>query len=294
MSFGVCAAVVLFGCQILLSDEGSGTEQIPIAAFAQLPLISEAQMSPDGSHVAYLRPAQGRRHLIVQKLHSPEKPVVVGPMATLEFEWLRWVSSERIVFSMSFSAQRQLTETTETRLLSIDRAGTTLVPLIKPASSRQARSRLEDHEPPPPQIQDNVVDWLEDDPDYILVALDENFDGKSVVRKINVLNGDYKIYKRGRHGVQNWVVDNNSVVRIGYGFNSSTFTLMLKAPGQKWTTPTGHDWWDAGFFPLAFSDDPAVAYVRGPGPRGLLALYKMRIMDGEFLETVFETENYQL
>ena len=50
---------------------------VPIEAFAQLPKMSGAELSPDGRFLAYFRPIEGRRHLVVQPIHSTDRPLVI-------------------------------------------------------------------------------------------------------------------------------------------------------------------------------------------------------------------------
>lgn len=265
---------------------------LPPEAFAQLPLMSGAQLSPDGSHVAYMRAVNGRRHLIIQKLFSADQPVVLAPFENLDYRWARWANDERLVFSMQFSDKRQLTEVVETRLVSVHRNGGELTPIVVPAKRSRTGQRVKSTSLAPPQIQDNVIDWLPDEPNFILVSLDEDADAKSEVRKIDIRDGEYEIVRDGLRGIQYWIADQNHEIRIGYGYDRTHgFIMMVRSADGHWLSAEREDWWDEGFVPVSFSADPAVAFVSGPGEGGRAIIRKLAVGTGELLDTVYQHES---
>ncbi|MEM9404235.1 MAG: hypothetical protein AAGA44_17330, partial [Pseudomonadota bacterium] len=295
----MCYIILLFvalaaGFSRLNPAFGQSPDNIPppAEAFAQLPFMSGAELSPDGTHVAYMRAVRGRRHLIIQKLHSDDRPVVLPPFEHLDYRWSRWANNNRLVFSMGFSDKRRLTETVETRLVSVRRSGDDVTPIVLPAKRSKTGTRVASVELAPPQIQDNVIDWLPEDPNFILVSLDEDSDGKSEVRKINIVNGDYTIIRDGLRGIQHWMTDQNHEVRIGYGYDHiHGFVMMVRSADGHWVSAERQDWWDDGYVPVSFAADPGVAYVSGPGSGGREILRTMAVDSGVLLETVYEHES---
>jgi len=68
------------------------------------------------------------------------------------------------------------------------------------------------------QYNNRVIDWLEDDPDHILMAYsDEQFDPYPDIQKVEVATGRDKTVKRGQMGIEYWMADDNGVPRIGTG-----------------------------------------------------------------------------
>lgn len=267
---------------------------IPAAAFAQLPLISGAALSPDGNYVSYLRPVDGRRHLIIQKIASDERPVVMPPLKNLEYDWARWANDERLVVSLSYSARRVFTETLETRLIGVNRDGTNIEFIIKPGERSKTGSRLSKVKLPPPQFQHNVIDWLPEEPNHILVSLDEDSDGREEVRKVNILDGDHDVVRDGTRGVQGWVVDQNHEIRLGYGYDNSKWLMRYRSVDGSWQEANRQDWWDRGYVPQRFTEDPDVVYVIGPSEHGLDALHTLSLSSGELLETVFSHDQFDM
>ncbi len=279
----------------VLADEPRTPSELPLEAFAQLPRMQDAELSPDGTYIAYFFPVDGRNHIVMQPLAGGDERRVVPPAGDLDFEWLHWANDQRLVFSASFFGKRFNTETTETRLASIRRDGTDLQWIVKSAESDAVSgSRLSTTPDIPPQIQDDVISWLPDEPDHILVALDENFDGKDEVRRININNGDYTNVRGGIRGVQNWMVDADNEIRLGYGYFKSEFVLKFLNGDQEWISGTSTDWWDQGWHPVAFTDDPLVTYAIGPSDTGRDVVRKLNIETGERLELVFDNGEYDV
>ncbi len=262
---------------------------ISVESFAQLPVMQGAQLSPDGTHVAYLRPHQGRTHLAIEDLGPNGRTVIVPPVENLEFRWVHWANSERLVFSMTFASQRGFTEVTETRLLAVNKDGTGVRSIMENATRVETGSRVA-VELAPPQIQDDIVDWLPDDPEHILVSVDADRDNRNEVRRINVDKGHYKIVQKGLPGIQHWLADQNGKVRLGWGYQRKDVVIWFRNSDGKWVGRSKASWWDSGFSPVAFAEDPDVAFMMGPDENGRNCIRKMNLLTGEFIETVFEHE----
>ena len=264
--------------------------EIPAERFAQLPLVSGAELSPDGKAFAYLRPIDGRRHLIISSLDGDRPPAVMPPVDQLEFRWLHWASDEHIVFSMSYSALRNLTETTETRLLSVNRDGSNAQSIVRPATMGKTGSRLARTELAPAQLQDKVIDWLPEDPEHILLSIDEDGDNEDEVRRVDITDGSYKLIHDGTRGVQRWMTDTNHDLRIGRGWQLGERHMIVRAGEGRWYEAENQDWWERGFRIEAFTDDPNIAYAIGPTAAGYNAVHHMRVSTGEILEEVFAAD----
>lgn len=285
----VLSALVLSGYG-LAEELPADPAEIPAALFAQLPQVSGPKLSPDGNYIAYFRPIEGRRFLIIQKLFASEPPTVVPTSGPLDFRWVEWANNERLVFSLEYADKRFHTETTETRLLATHRGGGDLVTLIKPAAERSIGSRIASRELPPPQIQDKVIDWLVDEPNHILVAVDENQDARYEVRRVDIRTGDYEIETSGQRGIQEWMVDGQHKIRVGYGYDLADYIVLLRSTDDEWRRAETEHWWEAGYRPVGFSDDPAQLYVDGPNEKGIDVLRVLDINTGSLGEIVFEHE----
>lgn len=271
-------------------------QDIPSSVFASLDGFTAARLSPDGQHIAYLYPIKGRQNLVIHEF-ATGKNTVVPPIEKLDFNWLRWANDKVVVFSMSYTAARNISslETKETRLISVNVGTKARTALIKPAElvgatlgSRTSRAYYGEA-----QIQDRVLDWLIDDPDHILVILDEDFDGANEIRKIDVNTGNYTIFRKSTQGIQGWLLDNSGMPRLGWGYKKGSFWMILKSSEGDWISLPKQDWYEY-WEPRAFTEDPDVLYVTGYGEHRTLELRTLNINDGTFVETLYSDPTYDL
>lgn len=269
----------------------------PASAFAGLNGYIDAEISPDGSQLAFLFPLEGRLNLVVHTF-ATEANTVIPPLEGLNFNWMTWANNETLVFSMGMSAVRKgyiMVDTEETRLIGLNVKTRKVTPLIKPAEvvgrtgSRAAKEYYGE-----PQLQDNVISWLPDDPDHILVSVDEDFDARYEVRKVNVNSGRYSTYRKGIEGIQDWIVDQDNEVRLGYGYRKGANYVVFRDAEGDWLPMGKIDWYQNGWRPFAFTEDSHVILVTGTGENGTRELRKLNTQTGEFVETVFENPDYDV
>jgi len=267
--------------------ESSASPDIPPAeAFAQLPAIEHPRISPEGDKLAYFRLLDGEPTLIIQGLDGSGL-VTVPAGRDFRYLWVEWANNERLVFSIGFAAARRTVETQETRLAAIDSDGSDFAFIVKPDTEVPVGSRVASRELPPPQIQDRIVSWLQDEPHHILVAVDGNNDARAEVRRIDIRDGDYSIVQGGRRGIQHWAVDREQVIAAGWGYDLTGFQISLKGPDGQWHDSADLGWAAAGHTPGAFAADRRYLYVFGPSDEGLQALKIVDLETQEITETVF-------
>lgn len=69
--------------------------------FGRLPLLSDAQISPDGNHIAYLREMQGKYYIVTQSLDKPQsQPHVFGLSEGIIRDY-QWANNKYILFEGS-------------------------------------------------------------------------------------------------------------------------------------------------------------------------------------------------
>lgn len=295
LSKTACRAAVLGLCGMLLALLGpaagaEAAEPIPVKAFAQLRTANLMRLSPDGTHVAYLVSHEGRRNLLMHKLDGSGR-VRIPPIQDADVRWFRWANADWIVVSYAFTDQRFALHSLETRLYSVKRDGSEVVNLIRPRKRKTVGSRL-GVERMQAQIQDQVIDWLHDEPNFILLSIDADLDNRDEVRRVDVRNGKFKEVMEGFRGIQHWQTDQQGEVRLAWGYWNSAFKAMYRSPeDQTWQSLDKTGWHQRGFMPVGFSESPSVALASGENEAGLDGLYRLNLLTGEVLETVFSHDD---
>lgn len=267
---------------------------IPVEKFAQLPIMRDAELSPDGKYLAYIRPIKGRSNIVIQNLVDGGQPVAVPPTNDQHYEWLHWANDNRLVFVVSAMRKRArgTLETKETRLWAIDADGSNLVHIVKPSTVAKTGSKL-GRELPHAQVQGDIVHWLPDEPNHILLAVDGDHNAADEVRKIDVRNGDFDEIRSDYDGIQNWLTDEVGRLRLGWGYRGSKFRVLSNRNEGKWRSAESAAWRNEGYFPAVFTESPDVAYMYGSNDAGFATVETVNIETGEVVDVLFDKKGVE-
>jgi len=280
----LCAAfLAINSCAFVAVAEPSAQRpsDIPIEAFAALPDVSGAKLSPTGKKIAYFFSKNGRRHLVVQSLDGTNPKLIPPWDERLEFESLFWKSDDIIIFRIGMTLNRQVFrgKSHETRTISLNLPDFKFRWLGKP----KGRPGIN-----PPSQFERIVDYLPNEPNHVLLELDFQLDGSPVVYRTNITNGARSNYKGGKNGINDWYADQNSEIRLGVGYKSksSKFNAVFKNAAGKWVDLKNLDWADT-FDIKGFTNDPNILYVSGTSSRGTKGLYRLDMTSGQILDEIF-------
>lgn len=261
---------------------------IPAAAFAQLPAMDNVQLSPGGSYMAYETAHDGRTYTVLMNRASGDKKAL-PPISEANIEWYRWVNDTGVLIAYGFENQRNYIrgKISETRLAYYDVSKDKFSWTVKHGGNKYANSRLRG-DVEVAQFQDRIIDFLPDKPYEVLQAIDSNLDGDYEVRRLNVKTGSYSEVYPGTRGIQFWMTDTAHDIRYGWGVAETIGReYRYRKSDGTFVNAADLEWHKKGFRPLAFTDDPAVAYVTGPAKTGTYGLFKMNLDTGEIIEETF-------
>lgn len=259
-------------------------EPVPLEWFAQQPIMTGARLSPDGTRIAFLSSLKGRYHVVVEQFSPVFTRSILAPGKDFDFDWVHWANDERLVLSASFSAQRDLVETTETRLFSMNRLARDLKEIIRPARYKEVGSRIA-KEHPPAQLQDDVVHWLPNEPDHILVALDADHNRAIEVRKVDILSGKYDTVLDDFAGQANWLADSTGEIRLAWEQLDDERVLTVLGADGRWSELLRKSWLDDDYIPAAFTGDGLLVVI-GPDENGTDVARLLDLESDEFVDTI--------
>ena len=302
----VTSLVVLFLFSLVsacaLSDENTAepaetvSPPLPYTVFSALPAYRTPALSPKGDKIAFVKNVNepdelsvlatfdlttGKIHYL---LHSDNEKVKIN--------WYRWVNDERIVVSARYESRRGNTRVYDTRLLAMnfDAQGEKPKHLL---DWRRLKRRAADPNRVP-QFQDNVIDWLPDDPEHILMAIDVEVFALPSVFKVNVYTGSTTRLERGKRSIRDWVVDRQHNVRVGItlDYDSGERHVLLKEDDSWRTLFSYNAMSEKGEMPLGFGLDPNILYYRGY-KGDYKALFTLNLETNEHTE-IFSDEGYDV
>ncbi len=216
-SLSLCA----MSCAALISQTDFAFAAPPPAeAFGKLPEIYDATLSPDASKLAVIINRDGEYRLSVNDLTNPEAPVKVVKLDSgIKPAYIKWANKEQVLFSFWQSEEMRGTPFRTGYIFSYNiKSGKGKI-LIDPrgqgdvvAGSKLQRMDLFR------QFNNVVVDWLEDDPDHILMAFSEDDNNvRPAIHRVDVKSGKYKTVRNGDRNIQSWHTDQTGTPRLGQG-----------------------------------------------------------------------------
>lgn len=289
------------GCEA----ETRSPRDIPVESFAQIPSYRGMKISPDGTHIAYRATLQGRSFILVHPVTDASRPVAIPPFSENEILWFDWANDDYLAVSYSHRGIRTsingqaiftAKDLEETRFLGFRRDGANLddpVVLARPIKLRGTGTRFR-RSGSPPMRQDYVVDWLRDDPDHFLLAVDGDFDGNTELRRVKVKNGRFKVIKDDVRGIQNWVTDQEGEPRFAYGTETGESVGIYFKPGGGSIGVSDADWFQRGMRVLAFEKDPRIGIAVGrlSSDSDLQSVVRMEVESGKILEVLYEHPDF--
>lgn len=272
------------------STPSLSVEKLPIEAFASLPSLSRVQMSPSGNKIAFMTTMEGRRHILVTNLQT-NKSVLVPPHGDAELGTFFWGNEESLIIAFTVTRRRFRISRilTERKLFSFNTNTLEYTWFGKPKRRRGSMHRTQG----PAAFAEYIVHSLPDDPEHVLMQLDEDLVGRPDVFKVNINSGRRLKVKNGRQGIWGWYADQEGNVRLGTGYyrtgsfaTSEKRVSMLFDKNGDTTNLEKTDWFDK-YDIVDFSPDPNILYVSGPTEFGTKGIFTLDVRTGEILEPIF-------
>lgn len=181
------------------------------SSFAQLPIVEQPRVSPDGSKIALI-------------YNTPEGPTVsFTEFGSLEFNILAslklgrdrvdaisWSGNKYIIVSASSPQWYNGQHYRVSRLYAFDVINKTSTALTERRFSQESWYEY---------ITFKVVSLLKDDEEHILVSTYDKYDSSYAVFKVDLSKGKYKKVQNNQHDIQSWSADNDGVIRLGDAYD---------------------------------------------------------------------------
>ena len=162
---------------------------LPLEVFYKGELVEDIELSPDGTHLLALKNVGGGTVVMVIEIATGK---VFYPTKTdnkqFKFNWVSWANNDRILMSLRFDSRMYNGfKYMQTRLLATDaKKPGKMITLVKPDDDAGWVS----------QFQDNIISYLPDDPDHVLLSVDREMPLHQTVYKANVHTGKLKRIKK--------------------------------------------------------------------------------------------------
>ena len=241
-------------------------KELPIKSFSQLPTYIQPSLSPSGNRIAYIKNYQNQEVAVLKTYDlttGQELYVVKSNNENSKISWFEWANEKTIIASIRFASKRNRVEVSETRLLAIDIDGE------KPVQRRLIRPKhfkVFGQSSNISQFEDNVISFLPDDPDHILIALDTETANLPSVYKLNIYEKTKTRIIRGKLKIRDWMADRQGTVRLGQAINYTTgeaSTRVRIGDDDTWHKIFEYNMLtDPSIYPVGFAKDPNILFYK--------------------------------
>lgn len=258
----------------------------PPENFGILPAIYDAAISPDGSEYASLINISGQYVIGIGSLTgAKQEPRLVGLEKGVKPAYIKWVNNDCVILSFW---QSEVSNGLPYRIGYLYRLDTKKMKgkiLIKPDPSLSR------------QFNNIVVDWLEDDPDHILMSFDDKSNNRQPsIRKVNINTGNYTRVQGALQGVQYWYTDNDGNARAGQGrrdTKAAEWVLKIKdaADGQ-WRESENYPGLSGSTSIHGFTSDPNEMIISAYQGRDTVGLYIYNLKSKNITRKLYHNDKY--
>jgi dipeptidyl aminopeptidase/acylaminoacyl peptidase len=249
----VIAGVVLAGGAFLAASATNGPpalERYVIPANMTAP-----QVSPAGTHAAFVRYSGGKLNLVICALVKPGCPTpVTKQIRGVGVRSLQWVNDDRMMLTIIESVK------TEKKSEVISVWG-----INKDLTREAVLVTFDRNVPDNFELNDLIVDLLPEDPVNILAMGSESQGAGASLFRVNVYTGEAELVARGQKQTISWATDREGVPRVRWDYdkkkNKSTMFLRQGETDQweKVAEYTQNDFPDLKV--IGITDRPHVAVV---------------------------------
>ena len=208
---------------------------LPISAFYADPLISGAEISPDGKALAMIRHDKGAVGVVVQPLGGVggAKAIFGADDKYTFLDWVRWKGPNRLLVGATYikidKAGGEVVGYAYGRfILAMDVDGGNGIALLK------TQRGVGWH----PGTSVQLLDGLKSDPDHVLITAPRP-DGTPVIWRTDVKTGAAQMVEAGDNDTVAWDTDRDGDVVARIEEHGHDIVIQGRAPGEKaWTEVT--------------------------------------------------------
>jgi dipeptidyl aminopeptidase/acylaminoacyl peptidase len=253
-------------------------------AFGELPVAYDAAISPDGERIAVVVNVRGEYGVLVKKMgnNAKDKPLFITMGKKLKPNWVKWANNKRWMVSVRRQDEYRGTPYTMRFLLSHNIETNKSGLVVDPKKIFR-------------QVNDRVIDWLEDDPDHILMAYSDNeFDPFPDIKKVNIETGRDKTVQRSRLGVEYWMTDSDGIHRLGWGrTDNGTERMRIHNPmTDKWDDSDDYPGLEADTRVFAIKNGGTQYIIGDYQGKDTLGLYLYDLKQKKIVEKIFHNDEY--
>lgn len=262
-------------------------QPLPVQAFAVLPFVEKAKISPDGTQIAGLFSVRGEQRIAMMPILGDRKKAVIIPVPEqTEVSWIRWTGNDNIVVGLYALMPVYGDRWYVSRLIGVNRHSRKITRILWDAGGQNAADLL----------------WVATDgsPDILVSAQESIYTDTPgfwpTVYRVDVTNGRKKKVETGRSNIFDWIADHDGEVRLGISYleKTASSTLLYRPnPSSSLRTIDKVRLADEESLtiPFHFRPNSDRGFALKDMPNGRTTVVEMDIPSGDIIRTIYDQKD---
>ena len=237
---------------------------IPMEDFMRNPEKSSFQISPDGNHIAYMKPWKTRMNVFVLNMNTNKETRLTSSELRGVYGFI-WLTDNRVGYVKDDGGDENM------HFYAVNIDGTNELDLT-PFENVQAR----------------IIDDLKDDPDYVIIGLNKRNPQVHDPYRVNINDGKMKMIAENPGNISSWGTDHDGKLRMATtsdGVNTSI--LFRDKESDKFKTILTTDF-KVSVSPLFFTFDNKNLYVASNRGRDKTGIFEFDVNKAKEGKLIFE------
>ena len=255
--------IILAGCNNQMNKKAP---LIPMEDFFRNPDKSSFQISPDGQHIAYMKPWKTRMNVHVINVETTDETRLTSSEDRGIYGY-GWLGNNRIGYVKDDGGDENI------HFFAVNIDGTNEIDLT-----------------PFENVQTRMIDDLEDDPDHIILGLNKRDPRIHDAFRVNVTDGTMKLIAENPGNISGWMTDHDGNLRVAITSDGVNTSLLYRdSESELFKTILTTDF-KVRVDPLFFTFDNKNLYVASNRNRDKSAIYTFDITETQEKELIFEND----
>ena len=237
---------------------------IPMEDFFRNPEKSSFNISPDGNHIAYMKPWKSRMNVFVMDMITKKEARLTSSQERGIYGFA-WLTNKRIGYIKDEGGNENM----HFYAVNIDKSNEID---LTPFENVQAR----------------IIDDLEDDPNHIIIGLNKRNPQIHDPYRINVNDGKMDMIAENPGNISEWMTDHDGKLRIAITSDGVNTSILHRATeSEKFESILTTDF-KVSVSPLFFTFDNKNLYVASNRGRDKSAVFKFDLNNAQEEKLIFE------
>ena len=258
----ICLLITLIGCNKMEKE----APLIPMEDFFRNPEKSSFRISPDGNHIAYMKPWETRMNVFVLDIANSDERRLTSSRERSIYGFL-WLGNNRIGYVKDDGGDENM------HFYAVNIDGSNEIDLT-----------------PFENVKATIVDDLDDDPEHVILGLNKRNEQIFDPYRVNVNTGEMEMIAENPGNISGWMTDHDGKLRIAITSDGVNTSLLHRDSELDPFKPILTTDFKEGVSPLFFTFDNRNLYVASNRGRDKTAIYEFNIDKASEGRLIFEHE----